>query len=195
MVREMENLEGYSSVNSAWGVDPRAMRKPTGKEALKACRLLLAEGLREFGSKELARRKRRFKLTSGRNHTWPVGHVRGVQVWNVNPDECGLGFAEIIHSVSHWVHRKVNPGLVRQRGGGHNGHAHIEQHLVEFAIKRRWVEDGLKVRPEKPAPSSDERRAIRLASLESRLKTWRTKERRAATAIKKLNASIRRMAH
>lgn len=182
------NLDGYASVNSAWGVDPHTMRKPTEKEAIKACRLLLREGFRAFGRPDLAKRKRKFQITSGRRSTWPRSGV-----WYVNPDEDGLGFAEIIHSVSHYVHRIVNPGLRNQRGGGHNGHAHIEQYLVDYVIKKRWVEDGLKVTPDKASPSRGERRDLRRAKLEQRLKAWRTKEKRATTAIKKINASLKRM--
>jgi hypothetical protein len=194
----MDNLQGYESVNNSWACDTREMRKPTGKEALKACRLLLREGFRAFGSRRQVTRKRRFKLTSGRNRTWPVGSEtsrRGeiVQVWNVNPNECNLGFAEIIHSVSHWVHQAVNPGLVRQHGGGHNGHAHIEQYLVDWVRKQRWVEYGLKVRPDKPKPTKDEKKAAKLASTLKRLEAWRAKERRATTAIRKLNASVKRL--
>ncbi|MDR5726258.1 MAG: hypothetical protein RB191_02195 [Terriglobia bacterium] len=191
------DVQGYISVNSAWGGDPHTMRKPTDKEALKACRLLLVEGFRAFGRPSQVRRKRKFRIARGRTKTWPTTgvFVKGysVQVWNVNPDECGMGFAEIIHSVSHWVHNAVNPGLTRGRGGVHNGHAHIEQHLVDYVIKRRWVEDGLKVREAKPAPTKDERRNARRLALEARLKWWQGRERRAGTAIKKLTAAIKRM--
>jgi len=134
------NLTGYASINNAWGSDPRQMRKPSDKEAIKACRLLLREGFRAFGRPDLARKTRKFKITSGRRKTWPRNGV-----WSVNPDQCGMGFAEIAHMVSHYIHRYVNPGLWRQRGGSHSGHALVEQHLVDYAVQHRWVEDGLKV--------------------------------------------------
>lgn len=180
-------LAGYAALNASWGCDPRTMRKPSPKEAIKACRLLLAEGFRAFDRPDLARRKRKFKLTSGRNYTWPHSGV-----WRVNPDQCGTGFAEIVHMVSHYVHREVNPGLARKRGGGHEGHVMVEQHLVDFVRRKRWVEDGMRVAPEKVAPSKDDRRAQRKSRLERRLKSWQTKSKRAATAIKKLSAQLKR---
>ena len=88
----------------------------------------------------LSKGKSIFFITSGRRVTWPRNGV-----WSVNPDQCGMGFAEIAHMVSHYIHRYVNPGLWRQRGGSHSGHALVEQHLVDYAVQHRWVEDGLKV--------------------------------------------------
>jgi hypothetical protein len=180
-------LTGYASVNASWGCDPREMRKPTDKEAIKACRLLLAEGFRAFGQPAAAKRKRKFELTSGRRRTWPRSGI-----WYVNPNECNMGFAEIVHSVSHWVHREVNPGFSRLRGGGHQGHVTVEQHLVDFVKAKRWIEDGLKVAQDKPEPTGEEKKAKRILTLQERLKKWETKKKRAETAIKKLGASIKR---
>lgn len=180
-------LVGYAAINGAWGSDPSKLRKPTDKEAIKACRLLLAEGFRAYGKPQLARQKRKFKITSGRRHTWPRHGV-----WNVNPDSCGRGFAEIVHAVSHWVHRRVNPGLARQRNGGHNGHAQVEAHLVKFVLKKRWIEDGMKIKEAvKVAPSKDDKLEARKAKLQTRLAKWRTKQKRATTAIRKIEKSLK----
>lgn len=176
---------------------PHTLRKPTDKEALKACRLLLKEGFRAFSkNKHHITRRREFVLTSGNRSTWPAKTLsNGTQVWRVNPNECNLGFAEIIHSVSHWVHNVVNPGLTRQHGGGHNGHAMIELHLVEFVQKRRWIEDGMKIKPSAVIVITKEHKInARKAKLEARLSKWLTKQKRANTAVKKLQNQLKRYA-
>lgn len=180
-------IPGYEEINRAWGQNPREMRKPTGPEAIKACRLLIQEGFRAFGpgpGKYRILRKRRFKLTSGIRRTYPRGGT-----WYVNPDERGLGLAEIVHSVSHHVHAVVHP-----RHKGHEFHAGIELHLVQYCRKMRWIEDGFKMRGkvEKIAPTRDEKLAAKIVSANTRLKTWQTKAKRATTAIRKLQNQIKR---
>jgi len=49
-----------------------------------------------------------------------------------------------------------------------------------------------KVQP-KPKPQGDERRELKLRRIETRLKSWRTKQKRAETAIKKLTSQQRRL--
>ena len=176
-----ENISGYQEINSAWGQDPRTMRKPTGPEAIKACRLLIKEGFRAFGTGPKDYRiktKRVFKLTSGRRRT---RRLRGV--WHVNPNERNQGLAEIVHSVSHYIHRQVHPNH-----GGHTFHAGIELHLVKYCLKMRWVEDGFKIKSAapKPKPTRTANMMLRIIRINTRLKTWKTKAKRALTAIKKL---------
>jgi hypothetical protein len=173
-------LPGYGEVNAAWNCDTKTMRKPTDKEALKACRLLIAEGYRAFGDGRKAP-KHEFKITRGRNHTWKRNGI-----FYVNPDEDCEGFAEIVHSVSHWIHRRCQP-----RHGAHSFHASIEKHLVQFVIKKRWIQDGLKVRATAIKPRQDIRE-MRKAKIQARLKAWQAKQKRANNAVKKLQKQLRR---
>lgn len=180
-------ISGYQEINDMWGQDPKTMRKPTGPEAIKACRLLIKEGFRAFGDgpkDHRVRQRRTFKLTSGRRSTYPRSGV-----WYVNPNERNRGLAEIVHSVSHVIHNRVHP-----HHAGHSFHVSIERHLVEYCLKMRWIEDGfkMKVRAPKAKPTPVDRKVIRLDSARKRLKAWQTKAKRAQTAIKKLAQQIKR---
>jgi len=173
-------VKRYDHVNGAWPCEPGKLPKPTGPEAIAGTRLLLAEGFRLCGAPNMARQKRTFRLTSGRRHTWPRSGV-----WHVNPDEDGHGWAEIVHSVSHWCHQKRFPG-----NKGHGGsHAFIEKHLIEHVVSRGWL-DGKLRRPERVKKVRDVRTERHQRAIAS-LARWTTKKKRADTAIKKLTKQVR----
>jgi hypothetical protein len=167
----MEELNGYAAVNAAW---PDTMPVPTGEEALRGARLLVKEAYR-FHEKALeAKRKRTFKLTSGRRYTWPR---RGV--WYVNPTGHHFGgWKDIVHDISHFVHQQVNPKL-----GRHEGHVMTERHLVEYVVRNGWLEGRLKPKTKKPAIAPQE---ARYAKVLAGMKRWQSKAKRASTALKKL---------
>ena len=62
--------------------------------------------------------------------------------------------------------------------------------MIREVIKRGWL-DGRLRKPEKAAPTREEKREKRLAGLNARLDRWEKKQRRAETAIKKLKRQIR----
>lgn len=174
------------TVNSLWGMPREKLPKPTGPEALAGCRMLLREGFRFYGMTKEAKTKRAFKLTSGNRRTNPVEGARWFkgklrpQVWAVNPDECGHGWAEIVHSVGHWCHGCKYPKL-----GGHDiSHAAIERHLIKFVLNRGWLDGKLK-RERTPKPKPDVK-AVRYQRVLDQTKTWEAKLKRAQTALKKL---------
>jgi len=171
----------YARVNGAW---PEATPKPTAQEAIAGTRLLLREGFRFYGMASHANQKRKFKITSGRRHTWPR---RGV--WHVNPDRTHSAFAgwkEIVHSVSHWCHAKRYPDI-----RGHDiSHAALEKHLVEYVIAKAWLQGALKREPRPASPKADVR-SVRYQRVLLKLQAWRTKAKRAKTAITKLEKQQR----
>jgi hypothetical protein len=163
----------YASVNGAWPEGPLPV--PTGPEAIAGARLLIREGFRFHGIMHEVKRKRKFKLTSGRRHTWPS---RGV--WAVNPNyRHRPGWPGIVHSISHYVHRRAMPGWKP-----HDCHAMTERHLVEYVVSKGWLSGAL-AKPERVKVERDVK-AERAANVAARLAKWERKKLRAETALKKL---------
>ena len=173
----------YKEVNAAW---PVPCPIPTGKEAITGVKRLIRVAHRHakeegvgFGMK-----KYQFKITSGRRHTWPH---RGI--WNVNPNEKRWngqgGWAEIVHSVSHWATYKYWPS----ESNHSPRHVYIEKMLTDYAVKNFL--DGQLKRPEKPKPDPIEAKRTRL---NARIMAWEGKERRAANALRKLRKQAKRYA-
>ena len=162
----------YAEVNGTW--PSGSLPKLDGKEAIKAARLLMREGLRFHEVRFKLRRK--FILTSGRRDNNLYSNPRVI-----NPDQ---GWHDLVHSISHWVHRRANPKWEQ-----HQLHAMTEKHLIEHVVNNGWLDGKLK-RPEKPKVEVDQR-AVRLARVEARLASWKTKAKRAATMLKKLEKQRR----
>lgn len=62
--------------------------------------------------------------------------------------------------------------------------------MIKEVIKRGWLNGSLKTEP-KPKPVKDD--AFKLARLQAREKAWIRRSRRAATALRKIAASIKRL--
>jgi hypothetical protein len=89
--------------------------------------------------------KGKWELTSGNRRTWAR-----YGTFYVNPDErtwTNRGLREIVHSISHYCHRRLHPNdaphSIRQM--------RLEAKLTKFALDRKWHEGTLK-KPEKVAP-------------------------------------------
>lgn len=171
----------YREVNAAW---PEPCPVPTPQEAISGVKRLIRRAHRlaiEDGA-ALSSKPRRysFKITSGRRITWPR---RGV--WYVNPNERrgSGGWAEIVHSVSHWTIRHYY-------GGDPHGprHVWIEKVLADYAIKNFL--DGQLKRPMKEKAPVD-LKAVRAARVATRIKKWEAKKRRAESALRKLQRQAR----
>jgi len=94
------------------------------------------------------------------------------------------GFGRLIHDVSHVVHRFRHP---KERPHGHL-HSAIEREIADYVQAQLWH------LPSEPKVASlEERRAERLVRLIDRRKAWTTKAKRAATALRKINAAIKRI--
>lgn len=164
----MRTSDLYTRTNDSWQAKPHELPKLTGQEAVSAVKRLYRKATgRAF--------KGKFKVTSGNRRTW---------IWNgvyvVNPDQ---GWHDIVHDVSHLCHRKINRGEKPHSPR----HARLEKMLIEHIISNGWLDGALK-REEKPEPPKSE---IRVERLKARLERWLRIERRAATAIKKINRSLR----
>lgn len=162
----------YRKVNGAW--PEGELPKPTGPEAITACRLLYRKFLgRPFRGP--------FKLTSGNRHTWPRSGV-----FYVNPDhwrDHGGGWRALVHSMSHLVWRRMFPNA----SGHATGHAHLEKQMVDHVVMSGWLDGKLRRAPrvkiEKPQLDIKQ---VRLTRINARIEKWITREKRAKTALAKL---------
>jgi hypothetical protein len=178
-----DNMTTYREVNAAW---PDPCPIPTPQEAIRGVKRLIRRVHRiaiDDGAAPnyLRLPKRRFKITSGRRITWPR---KGV--WYVNPNERRGGgqggWAEIVHSVSHWAQRHYWP---RENPHGPR-HVWIEKELTDYAVKN--LVGGQLKRPEKAKADPVEMRSARVGAA---IKRWEAKKRRAETALRKLRKQER----
>lgn len=172
----------YREINTSW---PDPMPVPTPREAIHGTRSLVRRAFalaREDGVRTGPMPKFKYVLTSGRRITWMR---RGV--WRVNPNERRGqgGWAEIVHSVSHWAQRRFWPNE-NPHGPRHVG---LERELAAHAIEciPRWV---VATAGERVKPKPDVK-VVRAARIAARIKKWQTKEHRAVTALRKLRRQAR----
>jgi hypothetical protein len=155
-------------VNSKW---PHSMPIPNEKEAIA--------GAKRLYKKAMGRPWRgAVKVTSGNRHTWVR---RGTLV--VNPNEVRWngsgGWAEIVHSISHYAHWRLNP-----KDAPHSSkQSYIERDLTDYVIAQGWLEGKLK-RPKHDASKKDivSERYQRILARET---IWEKKFKRAKNALAK----------
>lgn len=156
----------YQEVNAAW---PTVVPKLTGPEAVTAMKRIY----RKFVGKPL---RGKIEITSG-NRRSRVGR------YVVNPDK---GWHDLVHHLSHYVHYRRYPNKQQ-----HNPlHETVEREMVAYVVASGWLDGKLKraQRPKVPKPSVPELRHQRVVA---RLAAWKTRAKRAATAIKKLTRQKR----
>lgn len=114
------------------------------------------------------------KLTSGRCYSY----IRGGAL-RVNPER---GWRELVHDLSHTFFRRTPQGRVNRPHSGQ--HASLERLLIRYVVDHGWLEGKLKPKVvEKPAKDP---RAVRYARTLASIARWTAKQKRAATALKKL---------
>ena len=177
--------EWYTRVNASWPEKPPALTEPEGiRAARKLYRFVTGNTL----GNPIA-------VTSGNRYTWMR---RGVLY--VNPDG---GWHRLIHDLSHWLHRRVNAG----KKPHDKAHAKLELRMRREALRRGWLAGALADKPKVPvtapetaqdAPALAEAPKARPSVREQRyartmaaIERWRTKEKRAKNALKKLVARQR----
>ncbi len=162
-----ELLVSYSDVNQAW---PASVAILTVKDASKfAMRLSKKFG---DGSEPWYGRSRR---------SW--ASTAGTKDQNTSNGGEGCGWRRMVHDVSHWVHHQNHNGKLLTHSAVH---AKLELEMIQFVVGKGWAE-------EKPVevPTRDVKQAAVRATLEARLAKWLTKQKRAETAITKLNRQLK----
>jgi len=164
----------WKAVHGAW---PETLTVPTGPEAVKGAKRLykIAMGRPWKGP---------VKLTSGRNHTWIR---RGVLF--VNPDERRWngrgGWPEIVHSISHYAHMRLNPSLRPHD----DKQAYLERGLSEYVIKSGFMDGKLKSKA-KPKPKTSVV-VTRAKKAEKMLALHQKKLKREKKLVMKWQAKVR----
>lgn len=167
----------YRDVDAMW---PEPLPVPASQEAITGTKRLIRRAFalaRGEGVMTGPVPKRKFKITSGRRRTWPRSGV-----WIVNPNERGRGWAEIVHSVSHWAQRR----FWRSEDPHGPRHVWLERELSEYVIANFLA--GQLARPAKTKPDA---KVVRAARIAARIRAWEAKARRAETALRKLRRSAR----
>jgi hypothetical protein len=165
----------YESVNGQWpeGTNDGRDIIPTPEEAMSGAKRLYRVALGKPFKGEM-------KLTSGRRRTWIRRHV-----FYVNPNEkrgwssINGGWHEIVHSVSHMASWRLH----RENHGPR--HAWIEKQLIAHVVRSGWLDGKLKRKPREAKPPVDPK-AEKLTGIEARIKRWQAKQKRATTALRKL---------
>lgn len=165
----------YATVGQIWA---GVTRPPlTMAEALRAARRLT----RHFGA-----------IAHGAPHQLVPARLptRARRCWATSRTNVTLdkGWERLVHDVAHTVFRHRHPKLPPH----HPSHARLEREMAAYVVARGWL-DGKLAPAAKVAPSLDERRAAKRASVEARLARWQTRAKRAATAIRKLRATLKRI--
>jgi len=175
-----EPMAKYGSVNGQWpdGTNDGRDIIPTLEEAMSGAKRLyrVAMGKPFRGT---------MKATSGRRHTWIRRHV-----FYVNPNEkrwagssINGGWHEIVHSISHMAARRL------YREGHGPRHAWIEKQLIAHVVRSGWLDGKLKREP-REAKLVDPK-AEKLVGIEARIKRWQAKQKRAQTALRKLERQLK----
>jgi hypothetical protein len=163
-------VEWYSRVNREW---PEHVPPLTAEEAIRA-----AKKLYRFAKKRVWRGA--VRVVTGNRQTWVYpGEIA------VNPQK---GWRDLVHLLSHALYQGLKHG---------GAHARAEIRFIKEVKRRGWLEGNLKTKPKPVAPPPDPVTAkqaawrAKLAHARALKKGWETKAKRAATAIRKYNASIR----
>lgn len=173
----------YDQVNGAW---PESLPVPTPKEAIAGARRLVRLAYRiaiEEGAFNGTMKRRKFKVVTGNRHTYPRSGV-----WCVNPNGRHFGgWRDIVHGISHWCGRRFwpneKPHSLR--------HVWIERTMAQYVIDHFLNGQLVKGGSHEELTPRPDLRALRAARIAAKIKRWKTKAKRAETALRKLNRQAR----
>jgi len=113
---------------------------------------------------------------------------RGRQVWASSTPTSShhKGWGRLIHDASHYVFRKRHPSARPHDGG----HAQLETQMAHYVVKHNLIE---RMQPKPKVGRSKVDNSVKLAKTDAAIKRWQTKAKRAATALRKLNAKRKRI--
>jgi len=159
-------------VNDKW---PRAYPIPTDQEAITGAKRLYRKAMgRPWPGK--------VKIVRGNRHTWSRGWVLCV---NPNQSNGFGGWRSIVHGISHYCHRRLNP-----RDKDHSSkQAYLERDLTDYVLEKGFLEGKLKSKAT-PKKKTDPVQTRYLKMIE-RKKNWEKKSARAEKALQKVKTEIR----
>ena len=170
----------YIAVNGTW---PSTLPPLSARTAKKAFKALYRYRFHKPWTDEVE------AVKGSRRRTWV--HIKPLKgkwhgrrrVMVVAPD---AGWHDFIHDLSHWVHGKQYPDQNAHKG---SSHAAVERDLIEEVLRRGWLNEVVPVKPKKAKPDVKQ---VRLQQIQKRIKSWTTKQKRATTALKKLQRQLAR---
>ena len=154
----------YDDVNGAWG----GIKLPPITAA--ASNPIFGRLVRKFGGRKMRlppwsrRTMRSWAAPKGSNTAYPRKN----------------GLPRMVHDASHWVFGLLHPTFKTHSAA----HAALERQMIEAVLAKGWH-----LPKEKPAPVVIDE----MANIEARIKKWRSKAKRAATAIRKLERKAKRL--
>lgn len=163
-------LTTYDDVNNAWS----GLSLPPITTAAAAP--IFARLVRRFGVKKTKAQLPRWARDGRRCWAAPKGTDTSRPRAN--------GLPRLVHDASHYTFDKLHPTFKTHSAA----HAELEKQMIEYVIS-----SGMHLPKEVAAPSRDEAVAVELAKVESRIKRWQTKAKRAATALRKLARKEKRL--
>lgn len=166
----MDELTTYDDVNNAWGGQP--LPPITTADAAP----IFARLVRRFGVKKTKAQIPRWARDGRRCWAAP----RGTDTSNPRAN----GLPRLVHDASHYAFDKLHPTFKTHSAA----HADLEKRMIEHVIAA-----GLHLPKIRPTPSPDQAVAVALAKVEARIKRWQTKAKRAATALRKLGRTEKRL--
>jgi len=95
------------------------------------------------------------------------------------------GWPRLVHDVSHDIFSARHPGLKPHQPA----HVRIERELTEYALSAGWLAG--KLATVRTKPTAAQKLMSKRTALAERLARWLTKEKRAATAAKKLRRQLK----
>lgn len=95
------------------------------------------------------------------------------------------GWGRLIHDASHYVFEKRHPSARPHDGG----HAQLETQMAAYVVAHQLIE---RYAP-KPSKRVKVDNSVKLAKTDAAIKRWQTKDKRAATALRKLTAKRKRI--
>lgn len=162
----------YQAINTMWrehGIPPCS-----SDEAMRATRKLEKKfGKREDGSPNMAG-----------NYIYSRRYPRVCWISRKGGTEF-KGWPRLVHDLSHFIFRARHPSFRPHEGG----HAKLEQQMTE------WLIANLSDMRDKPKAklTTDDRRKRDLERTEDSIERWKSKQKRAANAIRKLTAKRKRL--
>lgn len=170
-----QSAEWDRLVNKVW---PAEMPIPSAQEATTGAKRLYRRAMGKPFQGNVV-------ITSGNRYTW----VRR-RIMSVNPKRRGAwepkaGWPDIVHLLAHYCHRTKYPN--------HRPH-HYSELEIEADLTRYAVENGFhlgRLKRDKEPKAKPDKRATKLQSAQEALKRWKTKQKRAETAIRKYRQKIR----
>lgn len=163
----------YQDANASW---PKPLPKLTDAEARRSARRLFRFVGLTCPSE--------VRIVTGNRHSW----VRG-GVLSLNPSR---GWDYHVHLLSHWFHRKLQPGEKPHA----KTHARLERRLIREVARRGWLDGRLRDWAKTPAVKAVDRAeqasklAAKLAHAEQMQKRAITRTRRAHTLLRKWNLKV-----